>query len=92
MGLLDMEGLRRSAVVLEFLNAPSHRIAEQSGAVALIRSVRVRLTGEPGGVEVVVRAEAPSRCAVRLALRPIEEMEWEEQPAPTLEGSAWEPC
>lgn len=80
-------------MLLEFLNAPSHRVTDEEprSAVALIRSVRVRLTGEPGGVEVVIRAEAPSRCAVRLALRPIEGMEEWESPAPTLEGSAWEP-
>jgi len=35
----------------------------------LISGVRVRLTGEPGGIEVVVRAEATSACSVRLALR-----------------------
>uniref|UniRef100_A0A7S1L217 Calponin-homology (CH) domain-containing protein n=1 Tax=Alexandrium catenella TaxID=2925 RepID=A0A7S1L217_ALECA len=35
----------------------------------LISGVRVRLTGEQGGIEVMVRAESIGPCSVRLALR-----------------------
>ena len=106
VGLLDMEGVRNSDALLEFLNAPSHNngqaqeevsdsLSPLSPAIAVIRSVRVRLTGEPGGLEVVIRADAPAPCAVRLALRPLEELgeEWGETGPVTLDPSTtgtWE--
>lgn len=103
VGLLDIEGVRYSDALLEFLNAPSHNNGQEpepsgaetpvpSSAIAVIRSVRVRLTGEPGGLEVVIRADAPAPCAVRLALRPLEELgeEWGDA-SPSLEASgSWE--
>ncbi|CAK9025133.1 unnamed protein product [Durusdinium trenchii] len=101
VGLLDMEAVQRTDALLEFLNAPDARRHDEpaadepgaAGAVAVIRSVRVRLTEEPGGVEVVIRADAPARCAVRLALRPLDELqEWAEA-NPSLEPhdtNTWE--
>eukprot|EP00435_Cladocopium_sp_Y103_P045721 s672_g13.t1 len=104
VGLLDIEGVRCSDALLEFLNAPSHNNGQDPdtadgtlgvppSAIAVIRSVRVRLTGEPGGLEVVIRADAPAPCAVRLALRPLEELgeEWGDA-SPSLEAStgSWE--
>lgn len=101
VGLLDIEGVRCSDALLEFLNAPSHNNGQDPEtadgtpaptAIAVIRSVRVRLTGEPGGLEVVIRADAPAPCAVRLALRPLEELgeEWGDA-SPSLDSSgSWE--
>ncbi|CAE7452862.1 TAGLN2 [Symbiodinium natans] len=91
VGLLDMEGVLHSEALLDFLNAPRARRsrhreldATTSAAIAIICSVRVRLTGDPGGVEVVIRADAPARCSVRLALRPFQaDEQLEDVPHPT---------
>mmetsp|Transcript_9014 Transcript_9014/g.21571 ORF Transcript_9014/g.21571 Transcript_9014/m.21571 type:complete len:584 (+) Transcript_9014:24-1775(+) len=101
VGLLDMEGVLRSEAFLDFLNAPRARRSSRTDvdnadtAVAIICSVRVRLTGDPGGVEVVVRADAPARCSVRLALRPFQDGEHLEDspyPAhPSLESAPEQP-
>lgn len=100
VGLLDMEGVVNSEALLDFLNAPRARTSpnwevDASTATAIICSVRVRLTGDPGGVEVVIRADAPTRCSVRLALRPFQSSEHLEDapyPAqPSLESTdLWE--
>lgn len=72
--LLAHPGASQSEALLSFMGAPPARGSSAVGAapgagVVLISGVRVRLTGEPGGIEVVVRAEAVGVCSVRLALR-----------------------
>ncbi|CAJ1349701.1 unnamed protein product [Effrenium voratum] len=97
VGLLEIPGALQTEALLEFLNAPAGTVEPSSSStIALIRSVRVRLTGDPGAVEVVVRADAPAPCSVRLALRPLpggDVEEWESKALPSLEQSsdhAWE--
>eukprot|EP00931_Biecheleriopsis_adriatica_P057088 TRINITY_DN33855_c0_g1_i1.p1 TRINITY_DN33855_c0_g1~~TRINITY_DN33855_c0_g1_i1.p1 ORF type:complete len:593 (-),score=120.67 TRINITY_DN33855_c0_g1_i1:30-1808(-) len=89
LGLLSNAGALRSEVFLDLLNSPrkAGRTVLAGADVALICGVRVRLTGEPGGVEVVVRAEAAGPCSVRLALRPLpkDSEDWESD-QPTLDA------
>jgi len=70
-GLLAHAGAARSEALLRFVQAPDGQgpPGEPAPGAVLISGVRVRLTGEPGGIEVVVRAEAVGACSVRLALR-----------------------
>jgi len=82
--LLQHPTTAQTPALLSFLNAPSQkartvqRSATTSEASVLISGVRVRLTGDLGTVEVVVRAEASGPCRVRLALRPLQEDSIEE--------------
>jgi len=86
--LLKHRDAMQTLILLTFLNAPAARISQVTGdqesrnscgseacAVAdtvLISGIRVRLTKEPGGIEVIVSANAVGPCCVRLALRPLE--------------------
>lgn len=74
-GLLEHRAASKADPLLDFINAPSSPsiiggfdTIPQANTV-LISGVRVRLTGEPGGIEVVVRADSVEACRVRLALR-----------------------
>jgi len=76
--LLENPRAVQARAVLQLINAPRPSM-KHCGALeliapsdtVLITGVRVRLTGEPGGIEVVVRVDASSACRVRLALRQV---------------------
>lgn len=90
-GLLEHPGAIRTELLTDFLNAPRKAPLSSTDPLSpagtlLICGVRVRLTGEPGGVEVVVRADAREPCSIRLALRPLPENteEWQDSSSPKV--------
>eukprot|EP00930_Biecheleria_cincta_P064653 TRINITY_DN5027_c0_g1_i1.p1 TRINITY_DN5027_c0_g1~~TRINITY_DN5027_c0_g1_i1.p1 ORF type:complete len:710 (+),score=117.86 TRINITY_DN5027_c0_g1_i1:31-2130(+) len=91
-GLLEHPGATRTELLTDFLNAPRKAPSATAAdplspaGTLLICGVRVRLTGEPGGVEVVVRADAREPCSIRLALRPLPEdsEQWQDSSSPKV--------